>query len=189
MKALQWALATVGLLSIALIAIWLIGVPRNEWPNLPIPALGAVVAASIASIAALAVSETIDQRRQRQIESSLREHREEVYEELLKHLVRAFAATAKDPDAEVRVRATIAAWGSHDVIRSLARWHHLTGLFGVNGGHVPPERRSEVQELLGQIAVNVREDLNHPTVIRMGPRPEEIAAMIFNDYELPAGKS
>lgn len=182
-RTLQLVIGCVAALTL-LALVWLLcTTPRMNWDLLPTTAGGAIVASCVAGLIALAVSETVTQRRARDVETALRNHREQVYEGLIQHMVGIFSG--KNPAGrEGEVRAVAAVWANGEVIDKLADWNKRTGeIMAKTGGNVPSGEKSQLQEQLAELVLAVRTDLAELQSARGEPSKERIARMIFNDYD------
>lgn len=181
-RTLQLIVACVATLALVAL-VWLLWTtPRTNWDLVPTAAGGAIVASCVAGLIALTVSETVTQRRAREVETVLRNHREQVYEGLIQHMVGIFSGSSP-AGRESEVRAAAAVWANGEVIDKLAAWNNRTAeIMKKSGGAVSLAERPQLQEQLAELVVAVRADLADLQSARGEPSKERIARMIFNDY-------
>lgn len=186
-KVLRLVLWVVAVGSIAVGAHWIWTVPQVKWKEVPFASIGTLAAASLAGLVALTVNETIDQRRLREAaeavraqEEAVRVRREEAYTSMIEHTVRAFDGTQSSGN-EATVRASIAVWGSRQLLGRLSDWHEASyRIMAAHGGVIPPGERAKTQQLVGELAREARADLGLAAADE--PTASEVAAMIFNDF-------
>lgn len=184
----------------AAIAIPILSTPAETWGVVPFAAFGTIVAATVAALGALAVAQTYAERKADEISQrrwevlqAIRARREETYSVLANHFISSFSDGGPTADL-AGVRATSALWASREVLQSMTTWNRFVAELrpiSTPGGpqplqwHVPAARRAEVEEIVGQILSAMRHDLETPSEdgSTHPASAEEIAAMVFNDYD------
>ncbi|GAB2596266.1 hypothetical protein GCM10027269_59130 [Kribbella endophytica] len=121
----------------------------SSWPESFVPAGTAMIVASLAAIVGVHATVSWRHLRRRELEVSEHRHREEVYEELIKHMTDVFDPTSpKRP--ETPIRAQVALWGSPETIRALKGWHVQTHLImSQYGGFSPADRMPNKRSGIG----------------------------------------
>lgn len=180
------ALLAICILSIGTLSLMLADTPRNSWGEVPATALGAIAAASIAGISALATSESVASRRQHEENARLKEERKRVYESAILNMHLAFAGGTA-PAEEARIRSMLSVWASDDVIRKLVEWNqivtriHNEGQKGAGGRiAIPEELMTEIHEKLGEIALVMRSEVADDSSRNSTLDSAQISRMIFN---------
>lgn len=189
MKAITWAIGIVGLLAcVGIVALFVI-TPAEHWDVLPVTALGAMVAACVAGVAALAATESVSSRRRHEAEQAINERRKSEYDKTIVQMVYAFTANAKPYD-EPSIRAMLSLWASSDVLVEFRKFTELVNEIGAVNPHIPdsqpktitPEIRPKIQLQVAAVAAAMRTDVMNREGRKSNATAEQIAEMIFNDY-------
>lgn len=139
-----------------------------------------LLVALVAGFVALSINETVSSRRKAELESKLREQREQVYRDLLEHLLQSFTGVPDRP--EFQVRTQIALWGSSDLLQAYSEWQSLIRPIIQPGTPVaiPLNLKTPMQEAIANVCLAARKDLG----ISTSPEPKvaQIADLFFDDY-------
>lgn len=189
MKAITWAIGIVGLLACAGVATLFVITPAEHWDVLPVTALGAIIATCVAGVAALAATESVSSRRRHEAEQAINERRKSEYDKTIVQMVYAFTANAKPYD-EPSIRAMLSLWASTDVLVEFRKFTELVNEIGAVNPRIPdsqpktitPEIRPKIQLQVAAVAAAMRTDVMNREGRKSDATAEQIAEMIFNDY-------
>lgn len=143
-----------------------------------------VLVSLIAGFVALSINETVAVRRKAELAARLREQREEVYRQLLNHLLLSFQGGPRV--SEVEVRSQIALWGSPSLLAAYSAWRTLVKPLISPGesAPVPVEMRRPLQEAIARVCLEARSDLAIP--LGDEPTTADLADVFFDDYKKSA---
>lgn len=189
MKTIAWAVGVVGLLACGGFAALLLTTPKIMWNLLPVTAFGAIVAACVAGVAALAATESVSSRRRHEAGQAINERRKAIYDSTIAHMVNAFSNQLKSRD-EASIRAMLSMWASVDVVTAYRGYIELINKISeansnaaISGQqNIPPQLQAPIQLQVGKVAAAMRADVMEREGGRSGATAEQIAKMIFNDY-------
>ncbi|MCT1607728.1 hypothetical protein M3B43_10455 [Nesterenkonia massiliensis] len=135
----------------------------------------------------MTVNETFDERKRRELdaadrqrEENVRLQRERQYSTFFTYLVRIFQQ-GNTPSTEARVRAGLSVWASKELLALFEQWLEMIQPIKDRGGKIFPAERSQLQLLVGTMAVQVREDLG--IWGEASPTAEDVAAALFDDFK------
>ena len=139
-----------------------------------------LLAALIAGFVALSINETVASRKKAEVAATLRGQRQQVYQDLLSHMLQSFQGGPQRSEWEVR--AQIAVWGSPELLREYSNWRrHVNRIIGRSGSsQVPPHEKPALQESIARVCLAARQDLEIP--VGGEPTTSEIAHVFFDDY-------
>lgn len=189
MKAITWAIVLVGALAAGALAYLLWTTPTDQWDMLPSTALGAIAAASVAGVTALAATESVSSRRRHEALEAVNEKRKAVYDAAIQHLINAHAG-GSPPGEEARIRSLLSIWASETVLTALGDYNQIVNRIslenpGVPKGapkDVPDSVRPKLLSKVGEIAVAMRADVSEHEERKSAANANSISRMIFNDY-------
>lgn len=195
MKLITGAVGAVGLLVCGGVVVLLAVTPLERWGLLPVTAAGAVVAACVAGVAALAATESVSSRRRHEADQAINERRKAVYDQVIAQMVSAFTGRSGSRD-EAAVRASLSLWASADVVVEYRRFTEIINEIdllnperaGSTVKTIPAELQPKIQLQVGVVAAAMRADVMWREGRSSKASSEQIAEMIFNDYSSDSSK-
>lgn len=165
------------LLGVALIAL-VVGV-LSGWMKIghAVP----LTATFVAALVAFSINETVQERRVREAEKSIRDKRSDVYYEVIEHVLSSFAPDGP-PRTEVSIRPLIAVWGSDEFTKAYFGWRDsIEGLAGRGQITIPQDRQQKMRESLAALVSTAKTDLGTQT--DDDPQIATLGALLFDDFE------
>ena len=178
--------AVVGIVGVGLVTrgfyLDLARPPRPDAPDL-IGAGSTLLAAALAGVVTRAGFVTWREQRRRDRESLRLKHQEEVYEEILKHMVTRFTGATYDIKKDAELRASAVVWADLATIRALGTWQKrisevLVGSASQGEVSLSDSQSKALKTALAEVALAVRKDLQGRGVKQ--PSAEEILDAVFN---------
>lgn len=134
----------------------------------------------VAGFVALSINETVSSRRKAELEAKLREQREQVYRDLLEHLLESF--TGGPERSESQVRTQIVLWGSSELLQTYSKWQSLIRPIIQHGVPVaiPISLQKPMQKAVAEVCLAARKDLGITALLE--PTVTQIADLFFDDF-------
>lgn len=157
----RFGLAAVGLLMVVLLlGSWILGVWGRDHV-LPSSALSVVAAACAAALGALGAVERWSDRRAQEEWRRSRERQEEAYRQVLPVLLSSFEGDPAPKFVLANARASVALYGSPDVIAALVHWNQT--VHRIKDGRegtiaTTPEQSEHIQVALAGLLEAMRRD-------------------------------
>jgi hypothetical protein len=172
-----------GVLILGLIMTWTTG-----WGAALVAPGAALLVAGIAGMVTTKSVITWTEQRERDAAAGQYRHREEVYGQILEHMVTSFAGGDPDMNREANLRALAALWGAPETVEALARWREEIRPIRARGGVVGNDRE-KIMARLNSVVIAMRADLSGDPTTAKHPAAEYILGSLFDDRpSLPAGK-
>lgn len=189
MKLITVVIGAVGLISFVYLSFLLISTPVDNWDKFPSTAIGAIIAASIAGVAALAATESASSRRLHEAEQAVNEKRKAVYDAAIQHLINAYSGGSATGE-EARIRSLLSMWASRDVLDAMGEYNRIINRIHEANPHIPKgapqdipdSERPRLLNQVGNVAKAMRADVSEFTGPDATASSSVISRMIFNDH-------
>lgn len=157
-------------------------IPGHDWSALdPSPAsVGvALVVVSLSSMVALSTAQNWRKQRKDEAAARLRDERTKVYEQVIGNAIGAFKLVQLTDEQLAKERATIALWGSANVVDAFRNWFDFTTrIMSQQSGNLSAVDRLAAYDLIYACVRAARSEVGITDL----PSKEQMMPMIFADY-------
>lgn len=149
-----------------------------DWPTSFVGPGAVLIGVGLTTWIAQLGLETVVDKRQGVLDSSTRQNRSRIYEEVFRHVIESFGAPTKTL-TEYAARSRAATWASTETLNALTDWFRYASKHTGTDTELS-NKLAERYELVYRIARSMRIDLqlDDPQVSK-----DALIGMIFNDYD------